>query len=104
VKLIEPGGTRTDFGGRSEDRTTHPAYASYEQRVYANIQQLMGSRMAGKPDTVARAIFRAANSTSRKMRYPVNGNAGLMLWMRRQLPIGWWFAFVRSQMEKRPKS
>ncbi len=69
VKLVEPGGSNTNFGGGSMTRTTHPAYAALTDGIAAMFAD-MTTRMPG-PEKVADAIYHAATDGTRRLRYPV---------------------------------
>ena len=69
VKLIEPGGSKTNFDGGSMVRTPHPAYKSLIDGF-----ETMWKKQAGQlpgPEKVVQAIYRAATDGSARLRYPV---------------------------------
>lgn len=72
VKLVEPGGVATDFGGRSFVFTNDKSMAEYQPMVKA-MQAAMesGSNTSGQqtPDEVAEVIWDAVNDESARMRY-----------------------------------
>src|SRR5262249_1367874 len=71
VKLIEPGHFKTDFINRSLKRTSHSAYEKEFENFMAWVD--LEDAEAPGPQCVAEAIFRAANGTSARLRYPVKG-------------------------------
>ncbi|MGZ3687482.1 MAG: hypothetical protein ACXVBW_04240, partial [Bdellovibrionota bacterium] len=52
------------------------------------------------PLAVAKAIFRAASSTSSRLRYSVGADAKMLLSLRRLIPEKIFFGLVRSQVFK----
>jgi NAD(P)-dependent dehydrogenase (short-subunit alcohol dehydrogenase family) len=99
VKIIEPGPIKTDFYDRSIDLMTKPGLTAYDDFVNKamSVMQRAGAKAPG-PQIVAKAIFKAATDGSRRLRYPVNSRAILML--RRLLPTRLFMAIVRSQVVK----
>jgi NAD(P)-dependent dehydrogenase (short-subunit alcohol dehydrogenase family) len=85
VKIVEPGPIKTDFYARSQDLMRRPGLSAYDAFVFRAMpaMQKAGADAPG-PDVVARAIYRAATDGSRRLRYPANAAAVLML--RRLLP------------------
>ena len=101
VKNIEPGVIKTDFYSRSQDlfkNSNITDYDKYERVCYKNTQK--ASEDAPPPSVVAKKVFKAANSKSFKLRYPVGNQSPLLLFIRRILPNSWFFASVRSVLEK----
>ncbi len=102
VKLIEPGVIQTDFYGRSQTVCQQPgltAYDTYQTPVLAAMHQ--AGATGSPPEVVAQTIFRAATDRSSRMRYPVGGNAPLLLALRWLLPDRWFQAMVRRSLEPR---
>ena len=102
VKLIQPGAIKTDFYSRSYDRITSDDltdYHSISNPVFNKVLRV--SRFARGPETVARKIFRAANSGTRKLRYPAGGGAGAMLLFRKILPVRWLNYLIAVFMESK---
>ena len=94
VKLIEPGAIKTDFYGRSMDRTTETGPTPYDPLI-AKVQPSMNrsGQKGASPDLVAKVIFRAATDGRRKLRYGAYGQPFLAL--RKILPDSLFFALVR---------
>lgn len=101
VKLIEPGAIKTEFYGRSRKFIghDHPAYTDFVAAV-DKVNQEAGAK-GDTPEKVANAIWKAANDTSSKMRFPVGAPAPLLLRLRKFLPDIWWFAIVRKSYRLR---
>jgi NAD(P)-dependent dehydrogenase (short-subunit alcohol dehydrogenase family) len=71
VKLIEPGGVNTDFGGRSFVFTHDPELADYQPLVDAATAALEAGTPSGnqEPQEVAEVIFGAATDGTSQLRY-----------------------------------
>jgi NAD(P)-dependent dehydrogenase (short-subunit alcohol dehydrogenase family) len=71
VKLIEPGGVNTDFGGRSFVFTHDPELTDYQPLVDAAAAALEAGTPSGsqEPEEVAEVIFAAATDGSAQLRY-----------------------------------
>ena len=101
LKNVEPGAIKTDFYGRSMKKflgTAMSVYDAYEQAALG-VMQKTGEHGPG-PEVVAETIFKAATDGSNRLRYPVGGKAPLLAWLKRVLPNTWFFALVRSVVEK----
>ncbi len=101
VKNIEPGAIKTDFYDRSQDLFVNEDirdYDEYERICFANMQDV-GTK-APLPEIVAKTVWKAANSRSSRLRYPVGTDAKMLLFFRRILPYSWFFAMVRTVVEK----
>lgn len=86
VKVVEPGGTRTDFISRGIRWAGHPAYAASVEG-WRTFTASIDAKLPG-PESAARTIYRAATDTSGRLRYPVN--AGPYLLLNRWLPDALW--------------
>ena len=101
VKVIEPGPIRTDFYDRSLDFATKPGLTAYNNYVNtAHPNMLKAGESATGPLVVAKKVYKAATDSSFKIRYPVGGNGPVLLFIRWLLPLSWFSAIVRSQVEK----
>jgi NAD(P)-dependent dehydrogenase (short-subunit alcohol dehydrogenase family) len=71
VKLVEPGGVKTDFGGRSFVFTHNPELTDYQPLVEAAAAALEAGTPSGsqEPEEVADVIFAAATDDSMQLRY-----------------------------------
>jgi NAD(P)-dependent dehydrogenase (short-subunit alcohol dehydrogenase family) len=101
VKNVEPGAIKTDFYDRSMDlfrKEGLTAYDRYEQVVFPNTQQ--EGESAPGPEIVAKTVFKAANSSGFRLRYPASFMSKLLLFMRGILPLSWFNGLVRMQVEK----
>ncbi len=101
IKNIEPGIIKTDFYDRSMEVATNPKITAYRSYVNtANGNMLKFGKSAPSPLVVAKKVYKAANSNSFKLRYPVGGGAPALLFFHKILPLRWFWAIVRSQVEK----
>lgn len=70
VKLIEPGGSKTNFDSiASMIRTPHPAYKALIDG-FDKMWDKQSAKLPG-PEKVVQAIYRAATDGSARLRYPV---------------------------------
>ena len=71
VKLVEPGGVRTDFAGRSFDFSNDESLAEYQPMVQALVGLRGNTDTSGHqtPEEVAEVIFTAATDESARLRY-----------------------------------
>lgn len=101
VKTIEPGVIKTDFYDRSMDIATKEGLTVYNHYAeVANGNMMHIGKTAPGPEVVAKKVMQAATDNSFKLRYPVGNNAPLLLFIRWLLPLSWFSAIVRSQVEK----
>ena len=83
VKLVEPGVTRTAFGGRSMDVLDFSNLADYTPLMEKiDAARARFTRAQAAPELVAAAIFGAANDRSDRLRYVVGADAR-RLWLLR---------------------
>lgn len=94
VKIIEPGGIKTNFIHQGAVWAIHPQYAE----IIHQVQQFMYkiNDMLPQPDSVAKAIYRAANDGSNRLRYSPNGEIFLLL--HALLPDKFWQSLVKRIM------
>jgi NADP-dependent 3-hydroxy acid dehydrogenase YdfG len=77
VKIIEPGGIKTNFINRGTDWVSHPLYADLVDQVKQFSERLNDS--LPEPEGVAKIIYRAATDRSHRLRYSPYGEAYLLL-------------------------
>lgn len=102
IKIVEPGSTKSDFWGRSQDvifKKELDVYESYVNTVAPNLQKA-GAR-APEADTVAAAIFKAAADRSWRMRYRAGLGSKTSLFFHTLMPTRWFNALVRLVVEKK---
>ncbi len=99
VKIIEPGPIKTDFYSRSAAIAKRPDLTVYDAFVDKLIPRLnQFGEKGGTPEEVAEMIYRAATDESSKLRYPVGGNAGLLLGLRKLLSDNAFSTMIRSAL------
>jgi short-subunit dehydrogenase len=101
VKNVAPGPIKTEFYDRSMDvfhKESLTVYENYQTRVMKNSNEF-GQNAPG-PEGVAKAIWRAANSTSWKLRYTSDFLGRLTLFTRNWVPLSWYFGVIRLMTEK----
>ncbi len=94
VKIIEPGGIKTNFIDRGTAWASHPDYDSMAARV----KQFMGgldNSLPG-PEGVAKTIYRAATDRSGRLRYSPYGEA--FLFLHAILPDRLWRSLISRLM------
>ncbi|MGB1252801.1 MAG: SDR family oxidoreductase [Candidatus Promineifilaceae bacterium] len=99
VKLIEPGGVSTDFGGRSMDLAMPaelPDYMPMVQTVMAAWQKRSGG--GSTAEQIAASIFDAATDGTQQMRYVLGDDAKQMHAMRKQAGDDAFMVGMRQQM------
>ena len=71
VKIVEPGGVNTDFGGRSFVFTTNPELTDYQPLVDMAAAMLEAGPSSGnqEPEDVAQVIYAAATDGTTRLRY-----------------------------------
>jgi NAD(P)-dependent dehydrogenase (short-subunit alcohol dehydrogenase family) len=84
VKILEPGGIKTDFGGRSFDFSNDPALTEYQPLVQAVLGGL-GPMMASgsSPELIAETIYAATTDGTDQLRYEAGADAVSLLAARR---------------------
>ena len=96
VKLIEPGGTKTNFGGSSLVQTSHPAYKALEDGFNKSWEKT-SANLPG-PEKVAQTIYRAATDGSARLRYPVF--AFPVLNLRNLIGACGWSAIMKTMVRR----
>ncbi|XDD51306.1 SDR family oxidoreductase [Leptospira sp. WS92.C1] len=104
VKIIEPGAIATDFIGRSADSTSDQApkeYKDFTDIVYGNMMKAMNTSTG---EQVAKVLFKAANDSSRRLRYAVGMDAKGLLGLRKFVSDGILFGMMRLSLLRSTKS
>lgn len=96
VKMIEPGGIKTDFVPRSSKWTEHPDYTDTIKAMKAMSEGLQDSM--SDPREVAQVIFKAANDRSDKLRYLAK--PGPYVLMYRLLPDRLWRGLIQGTLDR----
>ena len=96
LKLIEPGGIKTDFVSRSSKWTEHPDYIDTIRAMKAMSEGLQDTM--SDPREVAQVIFKAATDRSDKLRYLAK--PGPYVLMYRLLPDRWWRGLIQGTLDR----
>ncbi len=97
VKLVEPGPIKTRFYAHSLDMTSNPDITDYDAMI-AQFQSDTAhsiNRMSSTPEVAAKGIYRAATDNGWKLRYPMGGHAGSLIFLRKILPNALFRAGIR---------
>lgn len=90
VKVIEPGGIKTDFAGRSLDQfdqSEFPEYENYSKIIAAKFTDPDYAKNFGSPEMVAGVIYTAATDNKTTLRYLAGKDAKQFWFLRR------WFGY-----------
>jgi NAD(P)-dependent dehydrogenase (short-subunit alcohol dehydrogenase family) len=82
VKIIEPGGVRTDFSGRSFVFTNDPELAEYQPLVEAFTAAAGSPTGQLEPEDVAEVVWEAATDGTSRLRYVCGEGATSLLGQR----------------------
>lgn len=88
VKLVEPGGVRTDFAGRSLDFTKKDGLTAYDPSLQGAMSVFMDPARGGDysdPADIAEVIFEAATDGKPQLRYLAGKDAERMVASRTQM-------------------
>ncbi|MEO5730412.1 MAG: SDR family oxidoreductase [Byssovorax sp.] len=98
VKMVAPGGVKTDFGGRSLVRTFEGDGGAYAGSI-AQVADAFTSGGAGysSSESLGKAIFGAATDGSKQTRYIVGDDATAMLAGRAQMTDEQYVAMMTEQ-------
>lgn len=101
VKLVEPGGVATDFGGRSMDLQHNPELSEYNDLVskfMMAMQATMDPANMSKPEQIAEVIYTAATDGQDTLRYRAGADAEQLLDARSKLTDDQFFAMQQQQL------
>ncbi len=101
VKLVEPGGVATDFGGRSLDfqhNDTLGEYNAFVGGVMGKFESMMDTQSMSKPELIADVIFNAATDGSDQLRYQAGADAEQLLGARKQMNDSEFIAMMKAQL------
>lgn len=100
VKIVEPGGVATDFGGRSMDMQHNPELAEYNDFVGGFMEAMkaaMDPANMSKPDQIAEVIYKAATDGKDTLRYRAGADALQILDARSKISDDEFFAMQKQQ-------
>ncbi|MFC4308799.1 SDR family oxidoreductase [Steroidobacter flavus] len=99
VKLVEPGGIRTDFAGRSFDFQNDPTMVEYQPLVQATVNMLgpMMTEGGSSPEHIAATVYAAATDQTDQFRYEAGADAVRLLERRRSVNDAEFFAGMKAQ-------
>ncbi len=100
VKLVEPGGVATDFGGRSMDMQHNPELTEYNEFVGSFIEAMqaaMDPSNMSKPEQIAEVIYTAATDEQDTLRYRAGADALQLLDARSNMSDEEFFAMQKQQ-------
>ncbi|WP_291724734.1 SDR family oxidoreductase [Bernardetia sp.] len=101
LKLIEPGGVKTDFAGRSLDMFQNETDEHYQKTITRMLKNFEGTERSANystPEQMAEGIFNAATDGKKQLRY-VLGNDAQQLWQARQnMPYQDFREMIRGNM------
>jgi len=101
VKVVEPGGVATDFGGRSMDFQHDESLTDYNEfvgGVMESFQNLMNPENMSTPDLVADVIYGAATDGTDTMRYIAGADAEQFLAARKQMNDAEFFGMMKQNL------
>jgi NAD(P)-dependent dehydrogenase (short-subunit alcohol dehydrogenase family) len=82
MKIVEPGGMKTDFFTRSPDIGRHPAYDALLDQVMGSIAAPEVMQTYSTPEYVADIVYEAATDNADKLRYIAGADAQATYSMR----------------------
>lgn len=104
VKLIEPGVIKTNFYADSLDSGTENQFSDYEN--FEKLSRYNDKRLSlngNDPSIVAKSIYKAAISKSKRLRYPSGNDAWLLFVLRKILPFGLFTTIIRATFSQKMK-
>jgi len=75
MKIVEPGGMRTDFFTRSLDLGRHPAYDALVDKVMGAITDPKRMETYSQPEQIAEVVYEAATDGKDQLRYVAGADA-----------------------------
>ncbi|UTW65718.1 SDR family oxidoreductase [bacterium SCSIO 12643] len=101
VKLVEPGGVATDFGGRSLDFQHKESLTEYNEfvgTVMNTFQNMMQPEAMSTPELVADVIYSAATDKTNILRYRAGADAEQLLDARKAMSDHEFFGMMKQQL------
>jgi NAD(P)-dependent dehydrogenase (short-subunit alcohol dehydrogenase family) len=98
VKIIEPGGIKTDFGGRSLDFSNDPALTEYQPLVQSTLREFGPLTENGSSaEQIADVVYAAATDGTDQLRYEAGQDAVQILATRRAADDANFLAGMRAR-------
>ncbi len=100
VKLVEPGGVATDFGGRSLDMQHNRELTEYNEFVNGFMEAMQSSmdpEKMSQPESIAEIIYEAATDGKDTLRYRAGEDALYLLEARSKMSDEEYFAMQKQQ-------
>ena len=88
VKLVQPGGVSTDFGGRSMDFQHNPELSEYNEfvgQITKTYEEAFSAEDMSTPEHIADVIYEAATDVKNTLRYRAGIDAHQLLSARDQM-------------------
>lgn len=102
MKILEPGGMKTDFFTRSFDQGSHPAYDEAVSRVMSVITDPAQMATYSEPAQIAEVVFDAATDGTDRLRYVAGADAQATYAARLQLGDEAFIGMMTQQFFSRP--
>lgn len=102
VKIVEPGGVATDFGGRSLDMQHNEELTEYNEFVgnfMAAMGKMMDPSLMSTPELIAEVIYTAATDGTDTLRYRAGADAEQLLTARKQMTDEQFFEMMKTNFQ-----
>lgn len=101
VKIIEPGGVNTDFGGRSMDFQHNDKLTEYNEfveGVMTTFGKMMNEETMSSPQQIAEVIYKAATDDTNTLRYKAGEDAIQLLTARKTMNDSEFIGMMKSNL------
>jgi len=102
VKLVEPGGVATDFGGRSmvfQHDEKLEEYNPFVGNVMGNFEAILDPTNMSQPELVAEVIYTAATDETNQLRYIAGADAEQFVGARKAMSDDEFFTLIKGQLK-----